>query len=109
MPPVSVYDSVTSIAREAFQSCTSLTSVTIGTNVTYIGYIAFYRCTSLTNVTLPRSVIEGRPEPLVMQMRFHQVQFSVPSGNQQRKEGKARFWWWRFIRTVEPGRVDVPL
>ena len=34
----------------AFNSCTTLTSVTIGNSVTSIGSYAFYRCTSLTSV-----------------------------------------------------------
>jgi hypothetical protein len=38
-----------------FDYCTSLTSVTIGTNVTSIGADAFF-CTSLTRVTIPSSV-----------------------------------------------------
>jgi hypothetical protein len=40
----------------AFSFCTSLTSVTIGTNVTSIGDSAFRWCTSLTNITIPDSV-----------------------------------------------------
>jgi hypothetical protein len=47
---------VTSIADYAFRYCTSLTSVTIGTNVTSIGYVAFDRCPSLTNVIVSSSV-----------------------------------------------------
>ena len=47
---------VTSIGDNAFNSCTSLTSVTIGNNVTSIGDWAFYNCTSLTSVTIPNSV-----------------------------------------------------
>jgi hypothetical protein len=44
---------VTTIARNAFSSCASVTSVTIGTNVTTIGRRAFWRCTGLTSVTIP--------------------------------------------------------
>jgi hypothetical protein len=41
---------VTSIGRNAFDGCSSLTSVTIGDGVTGIGYSAFYGCGSLTSV-----------------------------------------------------------
>ena len=43
-------DSITSIGYQAFQACTSLTSVTIPDSVTSIGYYAFDGCTSLKEV-----------------------------------------------------------
>ncbi len=48
--------SVTSIDREAFYKCSSLTSVTIPSSVTSIGGYAFYGCSGLTSVTIPSSV-----------------------------------------------------
>jgi len=47
---------VTSIRYQAFLSCTSLTSITIGDSVTSIGYEAFYACGSLTSIIIPDSV-----------------------------------------------------
>ena len=49
-------NSVTSIGREAFRSCVSLTSVTIPNSVTSIGELAFADCSSLTSVTIGNSV-----------------------------------------------------
>ncbi len=42
--------SVISIEKYAFQSCCGLTSVTIGNNVTSIGRNAFYDCSSITTI-----------------------------------------------------------
>jgi len=47
---------VTSIAKNAFNGCSKLTSVTIGKNVTSIGDKAFYKCTKLTKITIPSKV-----------------------------------------------------
>ncbi|MBQ8427738.1 MAG: leucine-rich repeat domain-containing protein, partial [Clostridia bacterium] len=46
----------TKISDYAFDSCESLTSVTIGNSVTSIGTYAFYNCYSLTSVVIGDSV-----------------------------------------------------
>ncbi|HEX5219793.1 MAG TPA: leucine-rich repeat domain-containing protein [Verrucomicrobiae bacterium] len=45
-------NTVASIWNEAFEDCTSLTSVTIPSSVTFIGDEAFRACTGLTNITV---------------------------------------------------------
>ena len=49
-------DSVTSIAKNAFFKCISLTSIIIPGSVTSIGDYAFSGCDSLTSITIPNAV-----------------------------------------------------
>ncbi|MBQ9821750.1 MAG: leucine-rich repeat protein [Muribaculaceae bacterium] len=53
---ISIPNSVTTIGDYAFSSCTGLASVTIPNSVTTIGRNAFAGCRSLTNVDIPNSV-----------------------------------------------------
>lgn len=56
---------VTSIAKQAFTYCNSLTQVIIPEGVTSIGAEAFYNCNSLTQITLPDSVASIDSNPFV--------------------------------------------
>ena len=53
---ITIPDSVTSIGSFAFEGCTGLTSVTMGNSVTSIGSSAFLSCYSLISVTIPDGV-----------------------------------------------------
>ena len=53
---VTIPNSVTSIGEFTFLLCRGLTSVTIGSSVTSIGIGAFSQCRGLTSVTIPNSV-----------------------------------------------------
>ena len=55
---VVIPESVTSIGDNAFYWCTGLSSVIIPAGVTSIGIDAFYMCTGLSSVTIPASVTE---------------------------------------------------
>ncbi len=53
---VTIPDSVTSIGSYAFSDCTLLESITIADSVTSMGDSVFYYCTSLTSIVIPDSV-----------------------------------------------------
>ncbi|MDB4681227.1 leucine-rich repeat domain-containing protein, partial [bacterium] len=55
---VTIPDSVTSIRQDAFWDCSNLMSVIIGNKVTSIGRWAFKDCLNLTNITIPDSVTQ---------------------------------------------------
>ena len=47
---------VTSIAKQAFESCTHLLSVVIPDSITSIGNAAFFQCEKLQNIVIPNNV-----------------------------------------------------
>ena len=53
---VTIPDSVTTISRSAFYACYKMTELTIGTGVKTIDKNAFNGCSNLTSVTIPNSV-----------------------------------------------------
>ena len=53
---ITIPDGVTSIGEGAFNFCSGLTSITIGNGVTSIGERAFRNCRSLTSITIPDNV-----------------------------------------------------
>ena len=53
---ITIPDRVESIGKWAFGVCSGLTSITIPNNVKSIGSWAFHHCSSLTSITIPNSV-----------------------------------------------------
>ncbi len=55
---VSLPNTITTIAEEAFSNCINLHTITIPNSVTEIGNAAFWGCLNLQTITLPESLIE---------------------------------------------------
>ena len=53
---ITIPSSVTSIGNGVFYKCSGFTSITIPEGVTSIGGDAFYKCSNLTSITIPSSV-----------------------------------------------------
>lgn len=53
---VTIPDAVVSVGASAFEGCTQLADVSIGSGVATIGNSAFYGCSALTEVVIPDSV-----------------------------------------------------
>ena len=53
---ITIPDSITSIGNSAFSGCSSLTSITIPDSIISIGNSAFRNCSSLTSITIPDSI-----------------------------------------------------
>lgn len=53
---ITIPNTVTFIAGNAFSDCTALANVTLGNGISTINYNMFANCSSLTNITIPNSV-----------------------------------------------------
>ena len=62
---VTLPDTLRVIKREAFNSCTNLTTVNIPDSVTAIGEYVFYKCEKLTSIALPKRLGLLREEAFV--------------------------------------------
>ena len=69
---------ITSINGLAFDSCYSLTSMTIPEGVTSINYSAFYNCYSLTSITIPEGVTSISNQPFFS--CFSLTSITIPEG-----------------------------
>ena len=73
---VNIPDSVTTIEKNAFNSCPNITSVSIGKNVTVIGDGAFTYCNSIAEITNLDSVETVGVEAFKGCVRLKSVEFS---------------------------------
>jgi len=96
---VTIPNSVTSIGDRAFYDCYSLTNVTIGNSVTKIGSYAFSDCYSLTNVTIGNSVTS------IGDRAFSDCRSltSVTTGNSVTSIGDKAFYDCRSLTNVTTG------
>ena len=96
---VTIPDSVTSIGRFAFGYCSGLTSVTIPDSVTSIGQDAFWDCSNLMSVKIPDSVTS------IENMTFRNCSnlTSVIIGNKVTSIGR-----WAFKDCLNLTNITIP-
>ena len=87
---------VTSIGDWAFDSCISLTSITIPYSVTTIGYSAFSGCHSLTSVNIPDGVSEIGEG--VVEACDSLTSITIPDS--VTTIGESAFYWCTSLRSV---------
>ncbi|WP_316607840.1 leucine-rich repeat domain-containing protein [uncultured Ruminococcus sp.] len=54
---INLPDSITSIGQSAFQNCSSLSTINLPDSIVLIGTEAFHDCSSLTTINLPNSIV----------------------------------------------------
>ncbi len=96
---IKIPNSVTSIGQGAFVYCSSLTSVEIGNSVTSIGDYAFYYCSSLTSVIIGNSVTSIGVYAFVYCSSLTSIQ--IP--NSVTSIGEGAFYYCKSLTSVEIG------
>ena len=100
--------SLTSIGDNAFEDCSSLTSITIPEGVTSIGYGAFAACDSLTSITIPDSVTNIGNYAFSMSRSLTSINFQGTI-EQWRDIGKDAYWNYNigsFTIICTDGKLD---
>ena len=64
------------IGNYAFENCTDLTAVTLGSNIEQIGYRAFRNCTSLSDINWPSSIRKMESDAFISCTSLTRVELS---------------------------------
>jgi len=103
---VTILDSATSIPSGAFDGCTGLLNLVIGSGVAAIDTAAFSSCGCIANITVPQSVLDMGLDHVFSPYCLKKIESVTILEGATSIPNEAFLWWFQGLRSVTiPGSV----